>query len=208
MLEFTAESPQNAQFRRSSRLKDLLIKQSPRISFDDVSVVPFTLEKLFPALNIDIEEAEQYVLNSQELHKQLSGGGEALLGQETALPNKVNGNKYKDDKARTVDMRKVVSAGIDPSKVLVFRITQPSEAPKAELYWQTDIDAMVSMYELSAVQKNSSVILVSTLDQIASSNGGIVVDLMDNNGLSFRQVGVDSFPDDAVLASVKFRDLF
>jgi hypothetical protein len=94
----------------------------------------------------------------------------------------------------------VKASGVDPTRVLFFRVTQPSEHPKPELYWTSDFAETKGGLgiELGA-QASTSVILVSTLEDI-SHNGGLMDDINDDSGIAVRQIGLNNFDqNDALL---------
>jgi len=65
--------------------------------------------------------------------------------------------------------------GIDPSKVLFFRITQPTDNPKPEYYWTSDYSEVQKglTAEISPEQRKTSIILVADLETI-NGNGGLI----------------------------------
>ncbi len=94
------------------------------------------------------EEQYQYLKNTSLFEKKLSkdrwakAGGESgtIFGDETIAPSvpKADGTIRPEEKGYSINLEVARQSGIDTSKVLVFRATQPSETDKPELYWTTD----------------------------------------------------------------------
>ncbi len=60
-----------------------------------------------------------------------------MLGDNVTIPESIgaNGTIRRSETGQRVLISVLESEGIDPSKVLMFRVTQPSELPKPEYYW-------------------------------------------------------------------------
>ena len=106
---------------------------------------------------------------------------------------------YRDGKPRRAEsgdglsLERLRESGIDPTKVLLFRVTQPSDEPMPELYWTTDFMEVRGglSVELSE-QRDTSVILIDTLDSVAK-NGGVMRDINDDSGVAVRQLGLGGY---------------
>lgn len=92
--------------------------------------------------------------------------------------------------------------GVDPEKVLMFRVTQPG-GPKPEYYWTTDfMEARGSLaLELGEAQRKTSIILVDTLLSVAE-NGGLIRDMNDDQGVAVRQIGTAPYDQESAIAAV------
>jgi hypothetical protein len=121
-----------------------------------------------------------------------SGDITGLLGEEISLPpsSHADGRERRAEKGCRINTDYLVSKGIDPSKVLFFRITQPSAHAKPELYWTSDLSEVGSglTAEIPQEQRNTSIILVCDLETLEREGGGLIQDMNDDGGISVRTI--------------------
>lgn len=112
-----------------------------------------------------------------------------------------DGRERRHEEGAALSLKKLHSLGVDPSKVLYYRVTQPSDKPKPEYYWTSDsVEVRRGLdYELGK-QTETAIVLVSTLEDIAQ-NGGLILDINDDQGVAVRQVGLGAFDQRKVLFS-------
>lgn len=123
---------------------------------------------------------------------------------------KISANTHQDGRQRMfeqgpkVNLDYLVSKGINPAHVLVFRVTQPSAVAKPEYYWTTDFYEIQKglRREISEEKRRSAVLLISNLETIAR-NGGLIRDINDDNGLSVRQINNTPFNQNLCISRVK-----
>ncbi len=196
----------------ASRAQDEGIQIDPKVSeyFKD----PAFFNSLPASIRDDEEVLFAYLKNSSqfddlispERQKAPSKPGEGLLGEDVVI----NEGAHADGRPRRVEEGYLVQVdylnqiNIDPTKVLVFRVTQPSDSPKPEYYWTTDLFETKRglQREIRPEQRQTSVILVSSLDAI-SKNGGLIQDMNDDNGMSFRQIGITEFDQNDCVSIIK-----
>lgn len=115
-----------------------------------------------------------------------------------------DGREREDDEGERLDLDVVRQAGIDPSCVLVFRLTQPSETPKPEAYWTTDyFETQRGLnVEVPAKQRRTATILVSDLATIAGADG-LIRDINDDNGVAVRRISNEPFDQRNAIGRVR-----
>jgi len=112
-----------------------------------------------------------------------------------------SGKQRREETHDGFDMESVLAQGIDPNYVLYFRATRPSMSPKPEYYWTSDLwEVNYSLGGEGSNRAGDSIILVSTLAQIAE-NGGLMIDVNDDNGIAVRQVGLAPYDQKDALFS-------
>ncbi|MBD3303770.1 hypothetical protein GF343_01370 [Candidatus Woesearchaeota archaeon] len=184
---------------------------------------PFVLEyfqdpNLFPALPEEIRNSEERLteiiqntsrfsdLIYKERQKRWSGDLTGLLGEEVPVPETehADGRTRRAETGYRVNVDYLQAIGIDPSKVLFFRLTQPSDEPKPEYYWTSDyFEALRGLtVEVPEEQRDNAVILVSDL-AIINENKGLIQDVNDDQGLSVRQIGTGPFGQEKAIARFK-----
>ncbi|MCK5178166.1 MAG: hypothetical protein KAR32_01440, partial [Candidatus Omnitrophica bacterium] len=146
-------------------------------------------------------------LVSRERHKAASGDMSGLFGPEMS-PSETrhsDGRVREQQSGNKINIDYLKQAGIDPSNVLVYRATQPSTvgSTKPEYYWTTDYSETQTGLgnEISADQRRSAVTLVSDLETI-NRNGGLIQDINDDQGVSFRQIGTSNFDQNLAIARI------
>jgi hypothetical protein len=121
-----------------------------------------------------------------------SGEKGGLLGEVISLPTSTHadGRERRAEEGYKINTEYVISKGIDPSKVLFYRITQPSETAKPELYWTSDLAEVGSglTNEIPNAQRESSIILVADLATLDKEGRGLIQDINDDGGLSVRMI--------------------
>ncbi len=125
-------------------------------------------------------------------------GGVHDIKNEVTVPQSpdnlhANGNLRRVEKHDRFNMDYVISKGIDPNYVLYFRATRPSVTPKPEYYWTSDFrEVNYGLQQEGSNRQADSIVLVSTLSQIAE-NGGLMIDVNDDEGIAVRQIGLASY---------------
>jgi hypothetical protein len=145
-------------------------------------------------------------LISLEMVKRQNGDMSGLFGEEVEIPETTHadGRVRRAESGYRINVEYVRSRNIDPKKILFFRKTQPSDSPKPEWYWTTDyFEAQRGLSrEIPEEQRAKSVKLVSTLEEI-NNNGGLIMDVNDDSGLSVRQILPRPFDQKDALAIIK-----
>lgn len=154
------------------------------------------------------EDPADYIRNSSEFAQLLAGRqasgllGESVTVEESDENLHRTGEQRRAETGRVLDVDFVRSRGIDPSKVLFFRATQPqTDGPKPEFYWTTDLaEVRTGLNDELGSMADSAIVLVSDLETI-SSNGGLMADINDDQGLAVRQVGLAAFDQSRAMGS-------
>lgn len=120
-----------------------------------------------------------------------------LFQENVELPeghgNYSNGHPRRAESGARLDLERVKQYGIDPAKVIFFRVTQPSDDPKPEFYWTTDfMETRGGLGAELGKQRQTAVILIDTLEAIAKNNG-LMRDINDDAGVAVRQLGLDNY---------------
>jgi hypothetical protein len=130
-------------------------------------------------------------LAKREMGRRLEGDATGLFGEEVSIPETThaNGGKRRAESGYRINVDYLLKHNIDPTKVLFFRSTQPSDSPKPEWYWEIDYYETKRglQQEISGDQRRTAVTLVATLDKI-NRNGGLIHDCNTDTGLSVRQI--------------------
>lgn len=189
----------------------------------NLTVSPFIVEffedkNLFQAINEsikgDLNKFVDLIVNTSkfddiiyiEREKRFRGDITGLLGEDVHIDQTkhADGRNRKVEYGERININCLRDRGIDSSKVLFFRITQPSEQPKPEWYWTSDYFETIRGLgaEIPAEQRRRAVILVSTLDVI-NNNGGLIQDINDDQGLAVRQIGTGSFDQRLAMTRIK-----
>ncbi|MBW3004330.1 hypothetical protein KY310_00665 [Candidatus Woesearchaeota archaeon] len=184
---------------------------------------PFILKyfqdpNLFPALPEEIRNSEERLteivqntsrfsdLIYKERKKRWAEDLTGLLGEEVHIPETkhADGRTRRAESGYRVNVDYLRSIGIDPSKVLFFRLTQPSDDPKPEYYWTSDYFEVLRdlSAEIFGEQRESAVILVSDLETV-NENEGLIQDINDDQGLAVRQIGTGPFDQKSAIARFK-----
>jgi hypothetical protein len=184
---------------------------------------PFIIEyfqdpNLFPALPEEIRNSEERLteivqntsrfadLIHKERKKRWSGDLTGLLAEEVQIPEteRADGRTRHAEDGYRVNVDYLRSIDIDPSKVLFFRLTQPSDEPKPEYYWTSDYFEVLRdlSAEVSGKQRESAVILVADLETV-NENKGLIQDMNDDQGLAVRQIGNGPFDQKRTIARFK-----
>lgn len=137
--------------------------------------------------------------------KNSKGDTSGLLGPVIEAPSV----PHQDGRVRDAESGKKINVpylrtiGIDPSKVLFFRVTQPSVQPKPEYYWTSDYFETTRglTAEIPSAQRRTAVILVADLETL-DARGGLIQDINDDGGLPVRQLGLDPFDQKEALATI------
>lgn len=104
-----------------------------------------------------------------------------------------DGRPRRAESGDRLDFERLRNYGVDPTKVLIFRVTQPSDEPVPELYWTTDfMEVRGGLSVELGKQRKTAVILIDTLDSVAR-NGGLMRDVNDDSGVAVRQIGLEGY---------------
>lgn len=146
------------------------------------------------AKGVDIAEA---IVFTSEFNRTARHFEDQLFQEIVELPaghgTHRDGRPRRAESGARLDLERVKECGIDPTKVLMFRVTQPSDEPMPELYWTTDfIEVRGGLGLELGKQRETSVILIDTLDSVAS-NGGLMRDINDDAGIAVRQLGLNKY---------------
>ena len=141
-----------------------------------------------------------------ELNKDRFARGEGkVLGEEVELPESVHsdGRTRRAESGARINLEEITRRGIDPSKVLFFRVTQPTIEPKPEYYWTTDFRETQRglNVEISEEKRQTAVTLIADLATVAGEKG-LIQDINDDNGLAVRQISMEPFDQARCLAVI------
>ncbi len=178
----------------------------------------FSNPELYNALPSQIKDSDQslmdYIENTSkfsdligsERDKRATGDTSGLLGEtvQAADSTHANGEGRRDEKGEKINVDYLRTVGVDPSRVLFFRATQPmDQGPKPEYYWTSDlVEATKGLaVEVTASQRETAVVLVSDLQSI-DQNGGLIQDVNDDSGISVRQINEGPFDQNKAIAKV------
>jgi hypothetical protein len=129
--------------------------------------------------------------------------GKEILAEESFHEDK---EKRRSKSGYYINLQYLREVGINVDRVLFFRLTQPllENEFKPELYWTSDyFETRKGLrVEVAGEQRESSIVLVASLEAI-SKNGGLIQDVNDDNGLAVRQLENKSFSQSEAL--VKFK---
>jgi len=160
------------------------------------------------------ERLMEYLDNSQkfaniideEREKRFGGDMSGLFGDTISAPetSHADGRERMAEKNYIVNVDYLRTKNIDPSKVLFFRLTQPSDVPKPEYYWTSNLSEVQKglRVEVPKALRETAIILVSDMETI-SRNGGLLQDINDDSGLAVRQIGVEGFDQTKVITKFK-----
>lgn len=149
------------------------------------------------------EKIAELIVNCEKFARSISSerkkrwdGKHGLLGEEVVIPETIHhdGRKRRAEYGYKIHVEYLKSIGIDPSKVLFFRITQPSDTPKPEYYWTSDYNETRQglTAEIPSSQRERAIILIADLETI-NTNEGLIQDINDDQGLAVRQIGTGPF---------------
>lgn len=167
----------------------------------------FRDESLSNALteNLSAQELREYLANTSAFWNSCRPeNASVVLGEQVTIPESVNaaGGVRRSESGQVLLLDGIRSLGIDPGKILMFRITSPGP-PKPEYYWTSDYFETVKglTQEIDPTVRKDAVILVSDMETI-NSNGGLIVDINDDSGLPVRQTGLDVFDQNRAMAII------
>ena len=184
---------------------------------------PFIIEyfqdpNLFPALPEEIRNSETKLtellhnsgkfLDLIHIERKKRGDGDltGLFEEEVHVPETehADGRTRHAETGYKINVDYLQSVGVDASKVLFFRLTQPSDDPKPEYYWTSDYFEVLRglTAEIPPEQSETAVILIADLATI-SENKGLIQDINDDQGLSVRQIGTEPFDQKSAIARFK-----
>ena len=201
---------------RISGLSDLLQSKNAQIEFliTEYFKDPDFLNSLPEEIKDDDIKLIELMLNmsafqeiiTSEREKRWSGDESGLFGEEVQIAETqhADGRARKAESGYRINVDYLKTLGIDPSKILFFRITQPVKEAKPEYYWTSDLFETKKglTREILPEQRQSAVILVADLETI-NKNGGLIQDINDDLGLPVRQIGTDGFDQSNALTRIK-----
>lgn len=152
------------------------------------------------------ENLKEFIQNSSRFRDFLnSDEAPTFLGEQVVIPESTlaSGNVRRSEIGQRVLLNVISQKGINPDKVLMFRVTSPSDTPKPEYYWTSDFFLVIRGLheEISPEVRANSVVLVNTLEAI-NKNQGLIVDVNEDNGQPVRQIGLASFDQQSCLAKI------
>lgn len=149
---------------------------------------------------IDIKELIRHSARFAELSQTGDIYGPVMEIPESPDNTMWDGQPRRHETGHTIDLDKVRAGGVDPDQVLYFRVTQPSDTPKPEYYWTTDLtEVRNGLNQELGPHAVTAEILVSTLGTIAQ-NEGLIRDVNDDGGVPVRQIGLAPFDQSGAIA--------
>jgi hypothetical protein len=148
--------------------------------------------------------AREFVEHTYRFHQLRTDGG--VLGEYVEIPEGPDnllrdGSLRRHEKGSKLELDRVRAAGVDPAKVLFYRVTQPRETPAPEYYWTSDSNEVRRglTHELGT-SAQTAIVLAASLETIAQ-NGGLIEDVNEDEGLPLRQIGLGPFDQNEALFS-------
>lgn len=163
--------------------------------------------------NVDL--IASYIVNSsrfnsivsEERQKIWAGVRDGLFTDEVVASQGVlpDGSTRRVESGYALNVDYLRLKGIDASKVLFYRRTQPSESVKPELYWTSDFHETLSglTSEIRGDAREKSIVLVLDLETLAALGQGLIQDINDDEGVSVRTVGTGEIDQKSILFSIK-----
>jgi hypothetical protein len=210
-LELFNEEPIDPTIEKSVleaiRLTGIDISPLVAERFMDSGLFAALLDKIQqdPALLVayikNTDQFEELVAKDISAHTENKVTGPTVSILETVFEN---GSVRPAESGPLIDLQKLVDKGVDPSKVIFFRVTQPGDTPKPEYYWTTDLfETQKGLHqEITPEKRKSSITLVADLTTIAG-NEGVIRDGNDDSGVAIRQVGQEFFDQSDAIAIIK-----
>lgn len=162
--------------------------------------------KLLNALPAHIKQPEVLALYLEHTSRFAEADKRKFLKEEVTLPQTqhADGRTRREERGQRVDTEELRNMGIDPAYVMYFRVTQPSDTPKPEYYWTSDLTEVKQglTQEITEDARSKSVILCSTLDDIAS-DAGVMTDVNDDSGIAVRTLYTGDYDQQRALAVIK-----
>lgn len=173
---------------------------------EEINPMYWEKTEIYPFLaNIEASELKEYIRHSNRYYSLTRSSDLFDRSKKVVIPvsddNKhAKGQLRREEEGYKLSFEFLKSISIDPTKVLYFRVTQPSLEPKPEYYWTNDASEVVGGLRVElGRQRETAIILVSTLWAIAQ-NGGLIDDINDDDGIAVRQIGFDVFDQTDALA--------
>lgn len=216
-MQFANERKHNPDIRKHVLLLIEEIQADSGIEIDPTISRTFSDLTFFEALPREITQnpsrIKELMLHSSCFHdlihpereKRWQDDTSGLFREEVRIPETSHndGRVRRAESGYKISLEYLKSMGIDPSKILFFRVTQPATEPKPEYYWSSDF--FETQYGLTAeipsAKRDHSVTLIASLKDI-SSNGGLIQDINDDNGISVRQIDSGPFDQNKALAVI------
>jgi len=206
--------------KKINKIAETLRNQKERIELSPMVMDFFSDPDFFNALPEEIKNNErklsELMINTdrfslmigreriRRIQKERSEG--SIFGDEVEVPESLHhdGRVRRAESGYKINLDYLREQGIDPTKVLFFRVSQPSTTPKPEYYWTSDyFETQRGLtVEIPDDQRKNAVILVADLETI-NQNGGLIQDINDDNGLAVRQIGAASFDQRLALTKIK-----
>lgn len=212
--EFSSSNPEVDS--KVNAAVDVLIQQGEELN---PLVVNYFLDAdLFEALPAEIRndkaQLEAYISSTSRFKEivgteraaRARGQKDGLLGEEVKIEESTHadGRVRRAESGYRLHIDSLKAKGIDPAKVLFFRLTQPGDSPKPEYYWTSDYFETTTGLnaEVGIEQRGSAVVLVSDLATI-NGNGGLIQDINDDSGIAVRQINPGPFDQKTALATIR-----
>jgi hypothetical protein len=172
--------------------------------------LPQEIRESDEALGQYIEHTSRFAdLIYSERDKRWKGDTTGLFGEEVTIPESshMDGRTRRSEKGLKINVPYLSTVGVDPSKVLFFRITQPADVPKPEFYWTSDYRETRGglTREISREQRQTAVILIAPLDTLENSGGGLIQDINDDRGVPVRTISLEPFDQAQCLGKIPVR---
>jgi hypothetical protein len=148
---------------------------------------------------VPVKEFVRHSHRWSELDTSLVLNGQAII-PSSHLNLRQSGVERREERGAIIDLDLVRAQGVDPSRVLYYRATQPATTtPKPEYFWTSDsLEVRTGLRRELGSQENQAIVLVSTLEMIAQ-NGGLMLDINDDTGVAVRQIGLEPFSQNNTL---------
>jgi len=190
------------------------------VSLAKKKVDPFVIERfkdpnvfyaLLERVQGNAQELVDFLDNTSQLEAALradssAAGENRILGETVDIPESVHadGRPRRAESGQKIHLEEIRRRGIDPSKVLFFRVTQPGESPKPEYYWTTDFFETQRglTREIPWDKRASAVTLIADLATIAGE-AGVIQDINDDQGVAIRQISLEPFDTSQCIAIMR-----
>ncbi|MCB9813230.1 MAG: hypothetical protein H6772_02370 [Pseudomonadales bacterium] len=196
-MTFFAESPTNATFRK----KNLLGLVDQGAAEIQGLRMPSLAKIIETRIGVNVADLVKQQNDFSIIVHKLQETGLHMV----TIEHRASISQQDLEEGEQLPIEELERLGVDPKLVVLYRITDPLDKPKPERMWTTDIDTFITMYEINP---NGKIVIVSSLEEVATSGGGVVLDHMDTNGVSVRQIKESEFPQESIWGSVAYKDLF
>ncbi len=178
------------------RLANMLLKQGKEVH--PMVIEYFSEPRFFNALPDIIKHNPIEMLRLIETNSKFYNciNDPALYGKEIQIKDSKtdSGHTREEEFGRVINMDYLRLRKIDPTRILFFRITQPSNKPKPEYYWTCDLYETLKglRMEISPEKRKTAVVLIANLETL-NNTGGLIRDKNDDSGISIRLISNKPF---------------